>query len=225
MNADFQQKEIVGSETLGDKLRRAREEQEISIERASSETRIKKEYINFLETGQYNKLPGLLFIENYLKTYTNFLHLSWPRVKKMYEEEKVMYKEPEKPGKSVQHIKKALNVPKLVYGLIIAMVVMLILSYLGFEVSNIVEPPSLNISNFPDNVITSEHSIEIIGQTDPEANVFINGQMINVDPSGSFIELVPLQEGINTINISAKKKHSKEIVIVKQVKVQKKGKE
>ena len=220
---EFQKKEITGSETLGEKLRRAREEQGYTLEQVAGQTRIKASNINYLETGQYNKLPGLLFIENYLKTYTNFLQLSWPRVKKMYERERIMYKEPEKPGKSARHIKRALNVPKLVYGLLIAMVVMIILAYLGFEISNIVEPPTLQVVNVPDNMITNARSVNVVGQTDPEANVFINDQMISVDPSGNFQEVVSLQEGINTMTISAKKKHSKEIVIVKQIKVQKKG--
>ncbi|MBU0732138.1 helix-turn-helix domain-containing protein [Patescibacteria group bacterium] len=219
---EFQKKEIIGSETLGEKLKNAREEQGYTLEQVADQTRIKPSNINYLETGQYNKLPGLLFIENYLKTYTNFLQLSWPRVKKMYDQERIMYKEPEKPGKSARHIKRALNVPKLVYGLLIAMVVLIIFSYLGFEISNIVEPPTLEVYNVPDNMITEDNSVNIVGQTDPEANVFINGQMISVDPSGNFQEVVSLQEGINTMTISAKKKHSKELVIVKQIKVKKK---
>jgi len=221
---EFQKKEIIGSETLGEKLKNAREEQGYTLEQVANQTRIKASNIQYLETGQYNKLPGLLFIENYLKTYTNFLQLSWPRVKKMYDQERIMYKEPEKPGKSARHIKRALNVPKLVYGLLIAMVVMIIFAYLGFEISNIVEPPMLEVYNVPDNMITEDRSVSILGQTDPEANVFINGQMISVDPSGNFQEVVSLQEGINTMTISAKKKHSKELIIVKQIKVQKKAK-
>ena len=222
---EFEKKAIVGSETLGEKLKRAREEQKIDLDKAAFDTRIKKEYIINLENGEYNKLPGLLFIENYLKTYTNYLQLSWPRVKKMYEEERIIYKEPVKPGKSARHIKKALNIPKLVYGLVIGMIILIILSYLGFELSNILEPPKLEIYNFPDNLITQERSVVVVGQTNVEAIVFINGQMISVDPSGNFQELVSLQEGINTIKIEAKKKLSKENVIIKQVKVQKEQKE
>ena len=221
--SDFEKKTITGSETLGEKLKRSREEQGYTIEQVAQGTRIKKEHINYLETGQYNKLPGLLFIENYLKTYTNYLQLSWPRVKKLYEQERIMYKEPEKPGKSALHIKRALNVPKLVYGLLIGMVVLIILAYLGFEISNIVEPPTLEIYNVPDNMITEERNIIVVGHTDPEANVFVNGQMINVDPGGNFQEIVSLQQGINTMTISAQKKHSKEEVIIKQIKVQKKA--
>jgi len=216
--AQFEEKEIIGSETLGEKLARARTEQEITLEKAAEDTRIKKEYIIFLERGEYNKLPGLLFIENYLKTYTNYLHLSWARVKKMYEQEKVLYKEPVKPGKSALHIKRALNVPKLVYVLVVALMVVVIFSYLGFEISNIVEPPSLTV-NLPDNYVVDDRSIQLIGQTDEEATISINSQMINVDESGGFKEVISLQEGINTIKIVAKKKHSKENVIIKQVKV------
>lgn len=222
---DFQKKEITGSQTLGEKLKNAREEQGYTLEQVAEQTRIKAANIHYLETGEYNKLPGLLFIENYLKTYVNFLQLSWPRVKKMYEKERIMYREPDKPGKSARHIKRALNVPKLVYGLLIGMVVLIILAYLGFEISNIVEPPALEIYNVPDNMITENRSVDMVGRTDPEANVFINGQMISVDPSGNFQEVVSLQEGINTMTISAKKKHSKEIVVIKQIKVQKKGKD
>ncbi|MFH1536583.1 MAG: helix-turn-helix domain-containing protein [Patescibacteria group bacterium] len=217
----FEEKEIIGSETLGEKLYRAREEQEITLEKAAEDTRVKKEYLIFLEKGEYNKLPGLLFIENYLKTYTNYLHLSWPRVKKMYEQEKILYKAPATPGKSALHIKRALNVPKLIYVLVIALVIVVIFSYLGFEISNIVEPPSLTV-NLPDNYVIDDRSIQLIGQTDEEAIITINSQMINVDESGGFKEVISLQEGINTIQIIAKKKHSKENVIIRQIKVQSK---
>jgi hypothetical protein len=95
--------------------------------------------------------------------------------------------------------------------------VVAILLYLGWEVSKIVSPPSLKLFEPPENYITGESLISIVGSTDPEAQVIINGDEIFVDKDGSFSETLVLESGINTIIVEAKKPRSRPITINRQV--------
>ena len=56
-------------------LKRAREEKEWSLERISEKTKIRIKYLEALEKGQYDKLPGLPYIKGFLKNYARTVNL------------------------------------------------------------------------------------------------------------------------------------------------------
>jgi len=65
------------------------------------------------------------------------------------------------------------------------------------------QPPELEISQPTDGaIITSENSnVEIIGKTEPEANLFINEHLVVLGNDGNFKYTFPLSPGENLINI------------------------
>ncbi len=54
-----------------------------------------------------------------------------------------------------------------------------------------------------DGSIVNAKSVPIHGRTHPDATVLINGDLAEVDPSGEFSLLVPLEEGPNAVEITA----------------------
>lgn len=217
MTDKFTSKTILSNQTLGDKLKRTREESGLVLEDISHEIKIKEEYLSYLETGQYNKLPGPVFIKNYLKKYSAYLQLSWQTVESMYEKEIVIFRQKEEKNISPKYSQKALVIPKIVYGLLIVFVLMAVGLYLVLEISNFTQPPSLEVYDLPDQLTISEHTVTVQGKTQAGSQVFINEQEISLDEAGSFYETISLQTGLNTIKVAAKKKHSKERVIYKQI--------
>ncbi|NWG22020.1 MAG: helix-turn-helix domain-containing protein [Chloroflexi bacterium] len=61
---------------LGEQLRAARESQGISLSQAAAETRILQRYIVALEDGDYQNLPGDVYIRGFIRNYAAFLGLS-----------------------------------------------------------------------------------------------------------------------------------------------------
>ncbi|MFA6027727.1 MAG: helix-turn-helix domain-containing protein [Patescibacteria group bacterium] len=218
--SEFSSKQILSNRTLGDKLKRARKDSGLSLEQVAKKIQINKEYLGFLENGQYNQLPSPLFIKNYLKKYSQFLRLNWFTMERLLAREMVIYKEKHPAKPATKYNQKALVIPKLLVALLIIFGLVALSSYLIYEVGNFVQPPDLIVNNLPDQLTTKEHAITIAGQTEADTQVFINGQVILTDKEGNFEETISLRTGLNTIKIVAKKTHSKERIIYKQILVE-----
>jgi len=70
------------------------------------------------------------------------------------------------------------------------------------------QPPELEISQPADkSTITSDdNKVEIVGKTEPEANLSINEHFVVLDSDGNFKYTFPLSQGENLINIVASDK-------------------
>jgi hypothetical protein len=67
----------------------------------------------------------------------------------------------------------------------------------------------LVINRPTNNFITEEHVVDIEGQTDTEIEITINNEIILADQDGAFIKEVYLSPGLNTLEITATKKHGR----------------
>lgn len=68
----------------------------------------------------------------------------------------------------------------------------------------VIVPPPLPLSiNIKENQITNQKQFILIGQTDPQIQVFINSFEIFSDNQGRFFQNISLHEGLNTISVEA----------------------
>src|SRR4026207_1279584 len=61
------------SETIGEKLRLAREARGIALRDISEETRISIRYLEAIETDDYRRLPGGIFNRSFIRAYAKFI--------------------------------------------------------------------------------------------------------------------------------------------------------
>src|SRR5499426_879711 len=61
------------SETIGEKLRLAREERGIALRDISEQTRISIRYLEAIETDDYRRLPGGIFNRSFIRAYAKFI--------------------------------------------------------------------------------------------------------------------------------------------------------
>lgn len=73
---------------LGDLLRETREQKKLSLEDVEQGTNIRKLYIKSIEDGDYDKLPGEVFLKGFIKTYGKFLGLNSLELIEQYKKEK-----------------------------------------------------------------------------------------------------------------------------------------
>jgi hypothetical protein len=59
--------------------------------------------------------------------------------------------------------------------------------------------------------------VDILGKTDPDATVTINGINVLVRADGKFFDQVPLNSGVNKITIIATSRFGKTTTIVREV--------
>ena len=96
-----------------------------------------------------------------------------------------------------------------------------------FGLKNVFVAPKLVIFLPDDNFVTDNYFVEIAGQTDKQAQIKINDQLINEFDinTGKFAKTLPLQSGLNVIKITAQKPYSsiktiyRKIMVVKAISV------
>ena len=72
---------------VGDILRRERERQRLSIKDIEQGTSIRALYIEAIENGDYDKLPGNVYTKGFIKNYGNFLKLNGEDLSRQFSEE------------------------------------------------------------------------------------------------------------------------------------------
>jgi len=208
----------IKNKTVGEILAETRKELNISLEEAAQETRIHQNYLAALEAEEYFRLPGGVYSEKILQTYADFLNIDFDCLKKTFTKEIQISQHPSLktfvPKISRRNFVVTPRLLKISTGVV---AIILLLTYLSFEINNIFAPPPLEIFSPVDNLVTAESNIEISGQTGGEVRIRINDQEIQGNKNGYFEELISLKEGLNVIKISAAKKRGKENVIYRQV--------
>ena len=61
------------SQSIGEKLRLAREERGIALREISEQTRISIRYLEAIETDDYKRLPGGIFNRSFIRAYAKFV--------------------------------------------------------------------------------------------------------------------------------------------------------
>ena len=217
----FKKKEIA-NKTLGERLKRIREEAGISLEEMEEKIAISKKYINSLEEGRYEDLPGEVYTKSFLKKYSQAVRVNEEKVMKMYEKEENVFRGLNKDKKNQYRPPRGkvsfspFN-PKFFKNGIIVLLILGILVYLGWELTNVISPPKLEVSYPPDKMVTTEKVLTISGQTEKEIKVLVNGKEVYVDTDGRFTEELVLKDGVNIIEISAHKKQGRESKITREI--------
>lgn len=212
-------------ETLNEKFIRARKEQCMSLETAEKFTGVKRKYIQDIEQGDYHLLPGEVYAENFIKKYALFLGLDVDPILTEYRRERLITKN-SSLKKQEKNCYRALcgvgrrdfiSAPTIIRFVFGSMSLLVFFVYLGLRVHSSLRPPDLVVFQPQKDIMIEEVSLDILGKTEPEAEVWINERPIFTDPSGYFQEKVELALGINALTISAKKKHSQKAVLSRKI--------
>ncbi|HZJ41924.1 MAG TPA: helix-turn-helix domain-containing protein [Patescibacteria group bacterium] len=205
---------------LGEELRRARNDTNLNIEDVSKMTQIRKEYLLALESEDFNILPSGLYGRNYLKKYANFLKIPPNRIEDFLKQLELEYLNENPFSKKILNKRKFIIFPKLVRNTIVILAVFACFLYLILYFKNIVVAPDLEIYQPNQNIMTSETVIEVVGKTQPGSELSINEEAVLTDNEGNFVKLINLKKGLNTLEISVKKKYSRVNTIIRQVLVE-----
>lgn len=208
----------IESNTLGERMRKLREERRLTLAEISRNTNVQVKYLEYLENGEYLKLPAEVYVKGFLRNYANFMGISHDSIIRQYEREKKIdqniKKETYGNTKEVEPIKfsKFIITPKL---LVIFLGIIILVSgfaYLYRQVENFASNPRLFINRPTDGEAINERTVRVVGSAEKDAKVTINGQSVLANESGEFSEEIGLAEGLNKITISAKNKFDKESV-------------
>ena len=212
----FTQKKI-HSYTLGEQLKNLRGDGRVTLFEVSRETKIPVKYIEMIEDGKYEKLPPDVYVRGFLRAYADFLGIEPKKIIKLYEREKDIKSNLNGGEKKPMRAKKKKNfprfviTPRVIVAVSIAVVVIGGFSYLYSQIGRFAAVPRLVITSPAGDENISGNSISVSGYTDEDAKLTINGQPVLVSDKGEFKEDILIQNGVNSITISALNRFNKEV--------------
>ncbi len=198
--------------TVGEVLRLERTSHHLSLDQLSKRTRIRREYLEALESNEFSKLPAAAFVKGYIKTYARVFGFDHEPLMALLRRD---YKESAK-GKLVprEFIKPVLKrgrsfTPITLFAVSLASVFLSLIGYVGFQWYNLNKPPDLIVSS-PQDDATVASRVVVEGKTVPEAVVTVNSEPVSIRPDGSFATEVYLaSEGISSITVEATDRRGK----------------
>lgn len=216
VNGEFKRKKI-DSLTLGERMKKIRSERRLSLNEISKSTKIQAKYLEYLENGEYLKLPADVYVKGFLKSYAAYAGVNEKALVKSYEREQRIQKNIKKIENKEKFIEplslsKWAITPKIIIGLVIALFVFLGFFYLYREVDSFISDPRLVITSPQDGEEIEGRSVNVKGFTEKDSEVFINDQPVLASDNGEFGENVVLQGGLNVITVKSKNKFDKESV-------------
>ena len=218
MNA-FHKKYLMTPPTrVGSRLQKLRQKYNVTLTELSKKTKINREHLQMMEDCHFKKLKmAPIYQKNFVRKYVEALGVNpEPFIKQFIIEEMIENKKNKHPHKIIK-FKYSNFLPSIIrYGLIIIIALSLI-GYLGWQVKQIIEPPNLIIYTPQEGNITKEKQLIVKGKTDKTTSLTINGQDVGHTETGNFEATLDLTNGVNTITITAKKRHGKTTTEVRHI--------
>lgn len=197
------------------RLREARESRDVSLSYMAKKLRLSQAHVEALECCRFEELPFCtMYQKNMIRSYLKVLDLPAKAFvdQFVFEEIKPKQKEAadtEKQKKKVWYHSLS-DLPLLLRLAAVLLVIGGFMGYLGMQVKQIIDPPELMVYSPAEGLVTEDPVLRVQGKTEREVQVHINGKRIMNSENGFFDEEVVLSEGVNTLQLSAKKKHGKE---------------
>lgn len=206
--------------TVGQVLKEEREKKFYTLEEIEKTTKIRKELLEALEEGKYNKLPPATFVQGFIKNYGKFLGLNPEKLLAIFRREFSAMTYPprilETFSNPINKTRFRITPTKVFVGLVLCLVTIFFV-YLWFEYRFLTGGPFLEVNQPVDQLSIASAELLVSGRTDPEAKVSINNQEIRVDLLGRFAQEIELAENINTVAINATAKSGKTTKISRTV--------
>lgn len=216
----FTPKKIHQTESWGEKLRQTRLFKNLRIADVAKKLNIRPEYLIALEEERFDNLPAGLYGKNFIKEYGRFLGLNTKDIIKDWDTQMLRAGSDDPFSRKILARHKFIIFPKIIRNLLIIGAIVICFLYLIFYFKKIILPPKLIINQPATNLAYKGSSITISGQTEAEAEVRINGEIVLNNHGGAFTQTINLKRGLNNIIIKAKKKYSREETATRQILVE-----
>jgi len=205
--------------TVGTILKKAREERGLSHKEIFQIIKIHPRFLEALEKSDWGVFSSGVHAKGFLKNYAEYLGLSVDEILAFFRRD---YDE-KKNSNKIKSTIKPLSTPRLVAtpGLVLATItivfVTLFFGYIIYQYRSFAGAPILILDQPQTDITVSDSLLNVVGRTDPDAVVSLNGQEIGVGERGTFSTHITLAEGVNTLNFIAKNKLGKEHKVTRTV--------
>lgn len=206
--------------TIGEIFKTERIKRKLSLEEVEKATKIRKKFLDALEKGDYKNLPPSTFVRGFVSNYASFLGLKQEEILAFYRREVNVEKTKVIPEKTVGLGRKFSFTPQFFTAVGIGFLLLLFFVYLLRQYLIFTGAPFLNLLEPQDYAVMKVPAVDVIGKTDSDAILTINGQQVTLDSSGNFEVKIDLSAGLNTFNIVAENKFKRQTSVIRRVRLE-----
>ncbi len=195
---------------VGQRLKKIREQKQLSLADISKKTRIPLKYLEAIEAARFKELPlAKAHRLAYIKEYAKILDLNPASLLYQFSQESDLHNTPTIHPKTTLRFWLLNSMSTVVRSVTTALFLLGFAGYLIWQVNGILQPPKLTIFSPNDGAISNKLTAVVQGETDKEVRLMVNGKEAMPNDKGRFEIVLDLSNGVNTITISAIKKHGK----------------
>jgi len=199
--------------TIGEILRNERERKGLTLEEIEKKTKIRKKNLLAVERNDWKIFPSKTYIIGIIKSYGKILGLDEEKLiaffRREYEKkEEIRFKEKVSKAYFTPQAKKILKISILFILLVFCL-------YFGYQLMIYFSPPKIEILSPQQSVFKREERIKLVGKTEKEAIVKVNGERVYQNKDAVFEIVIPLINPKNEVIIEVTGANGRKTIIKK----------
>jgi len=203
--------------SVGELLKNARTKRKVSLETLSVTTKIRKEFLDAIEKGEWNLLPEFPVVLGFVKSIASTLKVNPNAASALLKRDY--------PPKTLRIIPKPdvsrnfVWSPKFTFWLGIGIISLAVIAYLGFQYITFISAPGLFVEFPTENQRVTENEVFVSGKTDSDVTVKVNNQPVLVDDDGNFSSKIEVGGNTSEVVVVAKSRSGKETVVSRKIEI------
>lgn len=208
--------------TVGEILQEKRKELNLTLPEIGKETNIRVKYLEAIEKNNFALVGESTVAKGFVRNYAQALGLSPESLLAVFRRD---YCENENgqiiPRGAIEPLSrpKFYWTPKLTYLFLFIFLFGGVVFFFGKQFLSVTGAPFLEISS-PIEGETYREKMIVLGKTDRDATVKIEGTLITIDQDGNFKEEIVLPKGENTLTVEAANRQGKKRIVSRKVKIE-----
>lgn len=204
---------------VGERLQKERTRKGLTLEEVAKATKIRLQFLQAIEKGDYKSLPSSAYIQGFIRNYAEFLELPVRETVAIFKRE---FDEREYLGVLPKSFTKPEHsaLAGFRFGwtpLFIILGLVFILFYVIFQYRSAFINPSLTITAPQENAVVASQIITVTGKTDPNDTVTINDLPAFTDKDGNFKKDITVFAGANSITVKTVNNFGKISIVVRHI--------
>jgi cytoskeletal protein RodZ len=194
---------------LGDALRQQREHIGVTMQQAAEDTRIREKFLQAIESGDYQSLPGTVYTKGFLRNYAQYLNLDAEEMLALYTGERGGAD----PARSFAPMRPLVKrsfifTPTVLVPVTVLAGILLFVAYFYYQFTSFAVAPHVDITDPPGDAVSQVAEYTVKGKTNPDGRITVSVSP-GLDPigevkpaaDGTFSVTVPLKPGPNHVEV------------------------
>jgi transcriptional regulator with XRE-family HTH domain len=215
MNLELKSNIKLKMKSVGEVVKEVRSKKKLSQKQLEEKTKIKKEFIEALESSNWNELPEYPVVTGFVKNIAGALGLKEEKLtallRRDYPPKNLRVNPKPEPREKFKWS------PRLTFLSIVGILLLSVLIYLGISYFNFIRPPLLEVQEPIEGQLVAGDLLAVKGKTNPEAFIEVNNQPVLVEESGYFETEIEVSNDTNEVVVIAKSRSGKETRVARNI--------